>query len=93
MLILSKNGDRGKNNDNQFVIHSIHTHILIHIPLPKYSKLTSIQKDLLSANLTCIELVEHYLSNIEKNKDLNVYIEVYEKEAREKAIALDAKLK
>ncbi len=61
--------------------------------MPKYSKLTSIQNDLLSANLSCAELVEHYLSNIEKSQSLNVYIEVFEAEAREKASALDAKLK
>jgi len=61
--------------------------------LPKYSKLTSIQNELLSGETTCAELVEYYLSNIEKNQHLNIYIEVYEEEAREKAKALDAKLK
>jgi len=61
--------------------------------LLRYTNLSTIQKDLLNGTTTCVELVEHYLSNINKAKDLNVYIEVYEKEAREKASALDEKIK
>lgn len=50
-----------------------------------------IQDSISKGETNCQKLVEHYLSNIEKSKDLNIYIEVFEKEAREKAILLDKK--
>ncbi|MBK8562147.1 MAG: Asp-tRNA(Asn)/Glu-tRNA(Gln) amidotransferase subunit GatA [Saprospiraceae bacterium] len=40
---------------------------------------------------TCLALVEHYLERIEATRHLNIYIEVYEAEARQRARELDEK--
>jgi aspartyl-tRNA(Asn)/glutamyl-tRNA(Gln) amidotransferase subunit A len=40
-----------------------------------------------------LDLVEQYLANIEKNKHLNAFVEVYDAEAREQAQAVDIKIK
>ncbi len=40
---------------------------------------------------TCLALVEHYLERIEATRHLNIYIEVYEVEARQRARELDEK--
>lgn len=61
--------------------------------MPKYVSYKQVQSDLKAGKTTCLELVEYYLSNIESTKDLNVYIEVFDEEARQKAKALDQKLK
>jgi len=60
--------------------------------LKKYTALSLIQKDLKDGSLTCIDLVEQYLANIESNRHLNAFVEVYESEAREKAIEIDKKI-
>ncbi|HHS95554.1 MAG TPA: Asp-tRNA(Asn)/Glu-tRNA(Gln) amidotransferase subunit GatA [Phaeodactylibacter sp.] len=60
---------------------------------PRYNSLLPIQEDLRKGKITCLELVEYYLSQIEKNKALNAYIEVYEQEAKEKARAIDRSLR
>lgn len=54
--------------------------------------LESIQKDLFEGSLTTIELVTSYLSEIEKHRNLNAFIEVFEHEAIETAKALDKKI-
>jgi len=61
--------------------------------LKKYTSLNLIQKDLKDGSVTCSRLVEHYLENIEKNKHLNAFLEVYEKEARERSALIDEKIK
>ncbi|MDE3253583.1 MAG: Asp-tRNA(Asn)/Glu-tRNA(Gln) amidotransferase subunit GatA [Bacteroidota bacterium] len=38
---------------------------------------------------TCVEAVRHYLDAIAANRDLNAFLEVYEKEALERAATLD----
>ena len=53
--------------------------------------LSSIQQRISKGETNCQKLVDHYLSNIEKSKDLNIYVEVFEEEAREQAILLDRK--
>ena len=58
---------------------------------PKYSKLAQVQKDLLEKKITLPNLVNYYLANIEKTHDLNAYIEVFEEEALQKAVFLQAK--
>ena len=55
------------------------------------TSLSSIQQSISKGETNCQKLVEHYMSNIEKSKDLNIYIEVFEEEAREQAILLDKK--
>lgn len=59
--------------------------------LPK--DLHSIRKSLISGELTCRQVTERYLSNIETRKDLNVFVEVFAEEALAKADEIDAKLR
>ena len=51
--------------------------------------LAEIQHRLMEGSLTCLQLVESYIDQIRSQKDLNAYVEVYEEEARERAILLD----
>ncbi len=57
----------------------------------KYTSLTQVQADLKSAKTTCPAIVDYYLSKIESTKNLNIYIEVFADEAREKAQQLQQK--
>ncbi|MBX7042837.1 MAG: Asp-tRNA(Asn)/Glu-tRNA(Gln) amidotransferase subunit GatA [Ignavibacteria bacterium] len=57
------------------------------------SDLSAVQESLRSGKLTCRELVTSYLNNIEAQKDLNVFIEVFADEALQKADETDALLK
>ena len=57
----------------------------------KYTSLASIQQDISKNKINCVQLVEHYLSNIAQSIALNIYVEVFGKEAREQAILLDEK--
>ena len=59
-----------------------------------YSTLKDIQADLYAGSLTCRQLVEFYLKNIEeKNNTLNAFLSVFDQEALEKADQIDAKIK
>ncbi len=58
-----------------------------------FNSLNQIQSALQNGKTTCVALVEHYLKNIENNQHLNVFLEVYESEARQEAILIDAKIK
>lgn len=51
--------------------------------------LARIQEALSNGELTCKDLVEEYLINIEESKDLNAYIEVFAAESRRRARILD----
>lgn len=62
--------------------------------MQKYTTLKSIQSDLYSGTITCRQLVEFYLKNIEeKNHKLNAFLSVFDKEALLKADEIDAKIK
>lgn len=61
--------------------------------MKNYHRLGEIQNDLRLQKVSCLALVEHYLKNIEDNKDLNAFIEVFIEEAKERAKAIDLKLK
>lgn len=61
--------------------------------MPRYTSLQQVQNELKSGKTTCSDLVEYYLSQIESTKDLNIYIEVFEADARQKAKELDAQFK
>lgn len=50
-------------------------------------------KEALSAGRTVVDIVNHYLSQIEAHKDLNAFLEVFEQSALEQAQAVDAKIK
>jgi aspartyl-tRNA(Asn)/glutamyl-tRNA(Gln) amidotransferase subunit A len=59
--------------------------------MAKYSSLKSVQTTIRKGETTCSELVEYYLSQIEKTSAHNIYIEVYADEARKRAKLLDQK--
>ena len=61
--------------------------------MAKYSSLETVQKAIHDGVVTCTDLVEHYLDQIEANKELNIYIEVYAEEAKAKAKELDQRFK
>ena len=52
-----------------------------------------IRKDLENGALTCSQLVQYYLYNINKKAHLNVFVEVYQEEAKAKAAEIDLKVK
>lgn len=58
----------------------------------KYQSLSQIQVDLSAGRTSCSDLVEHYLSNINEQADLNAFLEVYEDEVRLKAQEIDLKI-
>ena len=58
-----------------------------------YHSLASIQSDLASGKISLPELVGHYLRNIDKNKHLNAFLEVYADEAKLFADRIAEKMK
>lgn len=58
-----------------------------------YRSLDAVRKDLAAGEISCVELVNNYLLNISAAKDLNIFIEIFEKSAKAKAEEVDKKLK
>ena len=58
-----------------------------------YTSLNRIQADLNDGRTSCVDLVNYYLTNIDKKKHLNAYVEVYADEALETAARIDEKIK
>ncbi len=54
-----------------------------------FSSLKDYHNDLLNGHTTCVEAVSFYLDTIAQKKNLNAFLEVYGKEALERAAALD----
>lgn len=52
---------------------------------PRFTNIASLQADLEAAKITTVEVVNHYLANIEASKDLNIYVEVFSAMASEVA--------
>lgn len=59
--------------------------------LPK--SLKEIKSAIVSGSLSCAKLVDQYLQNINEQKDLNVFISLFDTEARERASEIDEKIK
>ena len=57
-----------------------------------YRNFSSVQADLKTGTITCLQLVDQYLTRIDENQYLNVFTEVYADEARQQAEAVDQKL-
>lgn len=57
-----------------------------------YDTLYHIRQGLFDGAITLPELVDSYLQNIDKNKHLNAFIEVFESEAKEKAHHIQQKI-
>ncbi len=58
----------------------------------KYSTLSAIQQDISKGIIKASTLVDAYLFNIEANKHLNAYLEVFDEDAKAAAKALDEKI-
>lgn len=58
-----------------------------------YTSLASIRADLNANAVTCVDLVNSYIQRINDNKHLNVFLEVFEQSALEKAKEVDGKIK
>ena len=58
-----------------------------------YRTLQEIQSELNNGTLTCSDLVSYYLKNIEDNRHLNAFVDVYAEEAKASAMAVDQKIK
>ncbi|MFM2334463.1 MAG: glutamyl-tRNA amidotransferase [Bacteroidota bacterium] len=58
-----------------------------------YSRISAIREDLNAGHITCVSMVEYYLKNIESNKHLNAFLEVWGDEALARAEAIDQKVK
>ena len=54
--------------------------------------LAEIQAKISNKEISCVQLVEYYLNNITKKAHLNAYLEVFDKEAMERAKEIDAKI-
>jgi len=61
--------------------------------MPLYSSYETLLKEYQQGKTTCEKIVLHYLEQIEISKDNNIYIEVFEEGALQKAKALDLKAK
>lgn len=57
-----------------------------------YSRLADIQRDLATGSVNCTDLVDFYLGQIESQKELNLFVEVYADEAKAQAKRIDQKL-
>jgi aspartyl-tRNA(Asn)/glutamyl-tRNA(Gln) amidotransferase subunit A len=59
--------------------------------MKNFTSLAAVQADLDNKLLTCTDLVNHFLYNIEKKKHLNAFLEVFGEEALNQAQILDRK--
>lgn len=55
-----------------------------------YTSIQQYQSQLKAGATTCVQAVQHYLQNIEQQKHLNAFVEVYADEALKRAAELDA---
>lgn len=60
--------------------------------MKNYSSYSDIYSDLKSGSVSCEQLVKHYIENIRKNEWLNVFLEVFEEEALQKAKEIQLKI-
>ncbi len=58
-----------------------------------YTKYSTYRNALIKGETSCLETVKQFLQTIERNVSLNVFLEVYEKEALKKAEEIDNKIK
>jgi aspartyl-tRNA(Asn)/glutamyl-tRNA(Gln) amidotransferase subunit A len=61
--------------------------------LEHYSRISAIREDLNAGRTSCVALVDYYLKNIESHAHLNAFLEVWDGEARARAIEIDARVK
>ncbi|MEP4533862.1 MAG: Asp-tRNA(Asn)/Glu-tRNA(Gln) amidotransferase subunit GatA [Cyclobacteriaceae bacterium] len=57
------------------------------------SSFHQLRKEIDGGNLTCVDIVRHYLDNINsKNPELNAFLTIYDQEALDQAAAIDQKI-
>jgi len=61
--------------------------------LEHYSRISAIREDLNAGRTSCVALVDYYLKNIESHAHLNAFLEVWDDEARARAIEIDERVK
>ncbi|HEY0030367.1 MAG TPA: amidase family protein, partial [Bacteroidia bacterium] len=67
---------------------------LIKIPFVKnYNSFAEVKAELLNNTTTCVDLTKSFLQQIHANQNLNVFLEVFEKSALEKAVQVDEKIR
>ncbi|MDZ7848059.1 MAG: amidase family protein [Owenweeksia sp.] len=59
----------------------------------KFDTLREVQENLQNETFTCASMIEDYLARIEKNQNLNLFVEVFAHDARSRATVIDHKLK
>jgi aspartyl-tRNA(Asn)/glutamyl-tRNA(Gln) amidotransferase subunit A len=57
-----------------------------------FTNISNYQSQLQSGVFTCKQVVEFYLEQIKKHKQLNAYVHIYEQDALKKAIEIDEKI-
>jgi aspartyl-tRNA(Asn)/glutamyl-tRNA(Gln) amidotransferase subunit A len=57
-----------------------------------YPTLAAVQQAILDGKHTCLDLVNHHLKLIEQHDDLNIFLETFYGEARQRATVVDQKL-
>lgn len=57
--------------------------------MPLYSSISALQAQLANGQVSTLKVVEHYLDRITATQDLNIYVEVWANEARERALEQD----
>jgi aspartyl-tRNA(Asn)/glutamyl-tRNA(Gln) amidotransferase subunit A len=55
-----------------------------------YTSIQQYKSQLKAGEITCVQAVQHYLHNIEQQKHLNAFVEVYAEEALKRAAELDS---
>jgi aspartyl-tRNA(Asn)/glutamyl-tRNA(Gln) amidotransferase subunit A len=60
--------------------------------LKRYNSLEEVRQDIQTGAVTCRDLVNYYLQNIERKKHLNAYLEVFTEEALQRADEVDQKI-
>jgi aspartyl-tRNA(Asn)/glutamyl-tRNA(Gln) amidotransferase subunit A len=58
-----------------------------------YNKLSEIQADIKAGKTSVAHLVDYYIQNIQKNKDLNAFLEVFDDTAKKRSVEVDEKIK
>ncbi|KAA5547537.1 Asp-tRNA(Asn)/Glu-tRNA(Gln) amidotransferase subunit GatA [Adhaeribacter rhizoryzae] len=60
--------------------------------MKRYNSLEEVRQDIDTGVVTCRDLVNYYLQNIERKKHLNAYLEVFTEEALQRADEVDQKI-
>ncbi|MGV3590010.1 MAG: Asp-tRNA(Asn)/Glu-tRNA(Gln) amidotransferase subunit GatA [Adhaeribacter sp.] len=60
--------------------------------MKRYNSLEEVRQDIQTGAVTCRDLVNYYLQNIERKKHLNAYLEVFTEEALQRADEVDQKI-